>query len=197
MALIPKYHTTVAMFTVDPEDVKELNKGGSALTYGIFQGMAVYLNSSGYVKKANNTAATPPIGLAGDSVSASASYSAYQDSVLISSAGSKRSTQNRVSDYFNETLGSGLLSVYTGTGQFWTDMFVSGTSFTVGNKVTVATANDGFIATGGNNTIGVITAAQTVYPSGVPGVDGGSSSDYSMGLNSYTGSGFISILMQL
>lgn len=195
MALIPKYHTTVAMFPVDPADVTQLNAGGAALTYGIFQGMAVGLNSSGYVKKASNSVL--PIGLAGDSVAVSASYSAYQDSLLVSSAGSKRSTQNRVSDYFNETLGSGLLSIYTGTGQFWTDMFVAGTSFTVGAAIKASNASPGFFDVSGTPSVGICASSPVTYPSGVPGVDGGSSSDYSMGLNSYNGTGFISILMQL
>lgn len=196
MALIPKYHTTVAMFPVDPADVSSLNSGGAAGTYAIYQGMAVGLNSSGYVKKASNSVL--PIGLAGDSLAVSTSYTAYQDSILISAGGSKKTSQNRVSDYFNETLGSGLISVYTGTGQFWTDMFVSGTSFTVGAVIKASNASPGFIDGSGTPAVGICTSGPVKYPSGVPGVDGGSSSDYSMGLTSYNaGEGFIGILMQL
>jgi hypothetical protein len=195
MALIPKYHTTVAMFPVDPADVLALNNGSTESTYWIVAGMAVGLNSSGYVKKASNSVL--PIGLAGDSLAVSAGHNAYQDSILVSAAGTKKSSQNRISDYFNETLGSGLLSVYTGTGQFWSDMFVAGASFTVGSAIKASNANPGFFDVSGTPTVGICTSGPVVYPSGVPGVDGGSSSDYSMGLNSYNGTGFISFLMQL
>jgi hypothetical protein len=136
----------------------------------------------------------------------SAGHTAYQDSVLISSGGSKKSTQNRVSDYFNETLGSGLLTVYITGGEFYTDMFLSTDTFTVGAKVyanptaAYTTANAGLITcstTSNASQIGILTSGITQYPSGVPGVDGGSSSDYSMALKSFNGSGFISLIMQL
>lgn len=206
MALIPKYHTTVAMFPVDPADVALINAGSSDLTYGVYAGQAVGLTSGGYVKHATNTSGILPIGLAGDSLAVSSAHTAYQDSILISAGGTKKTSQNRVSDYFNETLGSGLISVYTGTGQFWTDMYVSSASFTVGGKVysagvaTYITTNAGFLTNDSSssaNLIGICTSGPVQYPSGVPGVDGGSSSDYSLGLASYNGTGFVGILMQL
>lgn len=194
MALIPKYHTAVAMFPVDPADVALINSGSSDLTYGVYQGMVVGINGSGYVKKASNSQL--PLGLAGDSLAAAAGHTAYQDSILVSSAGTKKSSQNRVSDYFNETLGSGLLTVYIVGGEFYSDMFVAGTSFTVGTAIK-ASNTAGFIDASGSNSIGILTSGITQYPSGVPGVDGGSSSDYSMALKSYNGTGFISFVMQL
>lgn len=195
MALIPKYHTAVAMYPVDPADVALINAGSSDLTYGVYAGMVVGLNSSGYVKKASN--AQLPLGLAGDSLAAAAGHTAFQDSILVSSAGSKKSSQNRVSDYFNETLGSGLLTVYIVGGEFYSDMFAAGSNFTVGGSVKASNANPGFIDASGSNGIGIATSGITQYPSGVPGVDGGSSSDYSMALKSYNGTGFISFVMQL
>jgi hypothetical protein len=208
MALIPKVHTAVTMYPVDPADVALINSGSSSATYGIFSGQVVGITSAGYVKHATASNASPkiiPIGFAGDSLAGTAAYTAYQDSILVSSGGSKKNSQNRVSDYFNETLGSGLLSVYVGGGEFYTDMFVSSESFTVGALVyanavaAYTTSNAGMFSSTSTNayTVGIITGGVSQYPSGVPGVDGGSSSDYSMGLSSYNTTGFIKVLMNI
>jgi hypothetical protein len=209
MALIPKFHTAVAMFPVDPADVTLINAGSSDATYGIYAGQVVGLTSAGYVKHATASNASPtilPIGMAGDSLAVSAGHTAYQDSILVSAGGSKKSTQNRVTDYFNETLGSGLLTVYITGGEFYTDMFLSTDTFTVGAKVyanptaAYTTANAGLVTcstTSNASQIGVLTTGITQFPSGVPGVDSGQSGDYSMALKSYNGTGFISFVMQL
>jgi len=207
MALIPKYHTAVAMFPVDPADVALVNSGSSDATYGIYAGQVVGLTSTGYIKKATASNASPtilPLGLAGDSLAASAGHNAYQDSLVVNPGGIKKSTQNRVSDYFNETLGSGLLTVYITGGEFYTDMFLNTDTFTVGAKVyanpvaAYTTANAGLITcstTSNASQVGVLTSGKNGYPSGVPGAV--NASDYSMSLNSYNGTGFISFIMQL
>lgn len=193
MALIPKYHTAVAMFPVDPADVTQLNAGGAEATYAIYQGMVVGINSSGYVKKASNSVV--PVGLAGDSLAVAAGHSAYQDSLVINPGGSRKGTQNRVSDYFNETLGSGLMSVYITGGEFYTDMYVSGTSFTVGSNVN-ASNTAGFVDVSGTYKIGICTSGIAGYPSGVPG--GINAADYSMPLRTYnTNGGFMSFIMSI
>jgi hypothetical protein len=209
MALIPRYHTAVAMFPVDPADVTLINNGSSDATYGIYQGQVVGLTSAGYIKHATASNASPtilPIGLAGDSLAAAAGHTAYQASLVVSPGGTTKSTQNRVSDYFNETLGSGLMTVYITGGEFYTDMFLSTDTFTVGAKVyanpvaAYTTANAGLVTcstTSNASQVGVLTAGVKQYPNGVPGVDGGANLDYSMQLNSYNGSGFIGFVMQL
>lgn len=187
MALIPKYHTTAAMFAVDPAESATLA-----------QGMLVGLNSSGYIQKSQGTTVRP-IGFLADTVSTSTSYSPYKASLVIGANATEKTTQNRVSDYFNETLGSGLATVYTGTGQFWTDQFKSASSWTIGARAYNFNDTSGLVdsASSSNVEIGIITSGPVVYPSGVPGVDGGSSSDYSMGLESDSNRGFIGVLMQL
>lgn len=178
MALIPKYHTAVAVFAIDPADITSLNAGGAESTYAIYQGMVVGLNSSGYVKKASN--AQLPLGLAGDSLAVAGGHMPYQADLIINPAGGKKSTQNRVSDYFNETLGSGLMSVYIVGGEFYTDMYVSGSAFVVGTAVKASNATPGKVDMSGSTSIGYCTTVVAGYPSGVPGAI--NAVDYSMPL---------------
>lgn len=207
MALIPKYHTAVAMFPIDPADLVQINTGSADATYGIFAGHLVGLSSSGYVKKttANNASTKSiPIGIAGDSFASGAGHSAYTSSLVVNPGGLKKSTQNRVSDYFNETLGSGLMTVYITGGEFYTDMFISGTTATPGatayaagvTATTFIDTNSGLLSGASTNayTVGIFTTSQNGYPSGVPAGDG---VDYSMPLSSQTGTGFVSFIMQL
>jgi hypothetical protein len=183
MALIKKYHSIVGQYPVDPSDVAEVNNGTN--TNAIVQGMIVGLNTSGYVKKATIAASTaPPIGIAGDSLHSAGGYNAYSDSLIVNSSGARKSTQNRVSDYFNETLGSSLMTVYLVGGEFYTDQ-VSGTVASAGLALYAEPGGTGLVtsASGGSAVqIGRTTTGLINYPSGVPGVDGGSASDYSMPL---------------
>jgi len=208
MALIPKYHTAVAMFPVDPADVALINAGSSDATYGIYAGQVVGLTSAGYIKHATASNASPtilPIGLAGDSLASAAGHTAYQDSLVVNPGGTRKGTQNRVSDYFNETLGSGLMSVYITGGEFYTDMYLSSDTFTVGAKVyanpvaAYTTASAGLVTcstTSNASQIGVLTSGVAGYPTGVPGAI--NATDYSMPLRTFnTNGGFISFIMQL
>jgi hypothetical protein len=183
MALIPKYHTAVAMFPVDPADTAAIHAG--TLTNVIKSGMVVGLNTSGYVKKSTIAASTaPPIGLAGDTLHATTGYTAYAASLLVSSGGTKKSSQNRVSDYFDETLCSGLMTVYIVGGEFYTDQ-ISGTVASAGLALYAEPGSTGLVITssaGSAVQIGRTTTALINYPSGVPGVDVGVSGDYSMPL---------------
>ncbi len=192
MALIPRYHTAVGMYAIDPSDLTSLNAGTT--TVEIHQGMVVGVNSSGYIKKASGTGTggIRPIGLAGDSFATASAHTAYSSSLVINPAGSKKATQNRVSDYFNETLGSGMMTVYFGSGEFYTNMYesanVSGGSaqtWTTGSALyssVAASTTYGYVSPSssvvGSLTpvqIGVITSYPVLapFPSGVPGVEGG------------------------
>jgi hypothetical protein len=210
MALIPRYHTAVAMFPVDPADLALINAGSSDATYGIYAGQIVGIGTNGYVKHATASNASTKyaaIGIAGDSMATAAGHSAYTDSLVVNPGGGRKSTQNRVSDYFNETLGSGLLTVYINGGEFYTDMwlltelasFTPGTTVYNVNATAYTAANAGYLSVTSTNayTVGVCTSSVKNYPNGVPGVDGGSNIDYSMSLNSINGQGFISFIMQM
>jgi len=214
MACIPKYHTAVAMFPVDPADVALINTGSSDATYGIYAGQIVGINSAGYVKHATKSdsagaAKFVPVGIAADSMAVSAGHTAYQDSLVVSATGIRKGTQNRVSDMFNETLGSGLLSVYIVGGEFYTDMYMSSESsnFVPGALVynqgaaAYTTANAGMLSTTSatNYVVGVCTSIVQGYPSGVPGVGGAVASvDYSMPLSTFnTNGGFVSFILNI
>jgi len=183
MALIPKYHSVVGQYPIDPADISAVNSGTN--TNAIVQGMVVGLNTSGYVKKSTIAAGTaPPIGLAADTLHSARGYNAYSDSLVVNSAGARKYTQNRVSDYFNETLGSGLMTVYLVGGEFYTDQ-VSGAVASAGLALYAEPGGTGLVTSssaGSAVQIGRTTTGLINYPSGVPGVDGGSASDYSMPL---------------
>lgn len=182
MALIPKYHSVVGQYPIDPSDISAVNSGTN--TNAIIQGMVVGLNTSGYVKKATGSGGSaPPIGLSADTLHSARGYNAYSDSLIVNSAGARKYTQNRVSDYFNETLGSGLMTVYLVGGEFYTDQ-VSGAVASAGLALYAENAGTGLVTTtsSSNVQVGRTTTGLINYPSGVPGVDGGSASDYSMPL---------------
>lgn len=173
MALIPVHHTIATQFTVA--------SGSGNITEGM--GVALAADSSTdlkpYVKLPDGNGGFT-IGLAGDSKLASTSGNAYSASVVVNGSGSTRTTTNRVSDMFDETLASGKITVYMGVGEFLTDQYVvsefdafgdnaAGVALYVGQganfgKITTTSANNG-------NKIGYLIAAQNSYPSGVPGTD--------------------------
>jgi hypothetical protein len=178
MALLVKYHTMVSMYDVDPS--YDASSSGD-----IKAGMLVGLNSSGYVAKANG-ATVQALGFAGDSISTSRAYTNGAKDLVINSNGKKRWTQNRVSDMFDETAGSGKMSVYTGTGEFYTDQY-TGSGLTYGATVYASTGLVSSSSAG--NKVGFITGTASKYPSGVPG-SGSGAIEGSMSLNT-----FITVLM--
>jgi hypothetical protein len=192
MALIPKYHSVVGQYPLDPSDISAVNGGTN--TNAIIQGMVVGLSTSGYVKVASGSgggsSTVAPLGLAADTLHSSRGYNAYSDSLVVNSAGSRKYTQNRVSDYFNETLGSGLMTVYLVGGEFYTDQVSASAVLTPGISLYAELSGSTSAGTGlvthssaaSNVKVGVTTTGLINYPSGVPGVDGGSASDYSMPL---------------
>ena len=103
--------------------------------------------------------------------------------------GRTRSTQNRVSDMFDETLSSGKVTVYFGGGEFFTDQFetVNG-----GSPIDYNPGDDLFLSangiltnvgtTGTNARVGLLVENPKAYPSGVPGTD---TADGSLSLGTY------------
>jgi hypothetical protein len=176
MALIEVYHVVADMYPVDP-DTNPL----------IIEGMHVMLDSNGNAQIGNGALGEYAVGVAGDSstqeTTAGRNNTPYQSDLIINAAGATRSTENRVSDMFNETLSSGLITVYQGGGKFHTDQYVTTDGFLPGDPcwvnaggliTTVAAAN--------NQVVGIATVAPRAYPSGVPGT---ATSDGSMSLGFY------------
>jgi hypothetical protein len=193
MALIVVHHTIADNFDVDPQYTVATNGR-------ILQGMLVGLNSSGYAQRAgNDTTASSgnnsilPLGLAGDSISDEYRESAYAADLVIgagrqTSAGAyvapMRWTSNRVSDFYNEALASGKLTVYIGSGRFATDQYDASQTYVVGQPVYPADATNnpgtsnstaGMFTNQTNSAkarkVGYVAQVPTMYPSGVPGVD--------------------------
>jgi hypothetical protein len=159
MALIVAYHTIATQLPTTATDIVE--------------GMGVKFSavSGGESKVAKADATTFTFGIAGDSAIATGPNKPYGASVVVNSAGGTRGTQNRVSDFYNESVGSGKMTVYTGVGEFYTDQYNTAGSYTVGAKLYTATTGKLTNTDGGGNCVGYVIDGPRAYPSGVPGVD--------------------------
>ncbi len=174
MALIVEYHVVADMYDV----------GATAIQAGMLVSMTADL----IVPSAANPD-QQSLGIAGDSrLAAEGQTTAYSDQVRIGAGGgTTRFTENRVSDFYNETLASDKITVYNGGGKFW----ISNTLFD----------NDGASCTGGlliglgtvagewtdsavtdDDVCAVCVGASQAYSSGVPGTD---TTDGSISLGNY------------
>lgn len=156
MALIEIYHVVADMFDVDPD-----------WTNAIVEGTLVTLNANGLVAISNATDRV--LGVAGDTLSNAQSGTPYAADVVVSGSGATRSTANRVSDMFNETLSSSLMTVYHGGGRFATDVFTAGLTFVPAQALYSDATGHVTNVNGGGNIIGSVAAAPAAWPSGVPG----------------------------
>ena len=189
MALIVLQQTIADQYPVDP-----------AITE-LVAGTIVGLNTLGQATNNPSYVSTTTIGIAGDTISSTTGGSVYSADLLISPGGAQRWTSNRVSDFFNETVASGYITVYIGSGKFVTDQF-DNSSFVPGTKLysttgTIAGENWGptpetinypglFTSTSNGRLVGYVAASPSLYPSGVPGTDVQGST--SLPGNSITGS---------
>ncbi len=119
-----------------------------------------------------DTANDRAIGIAGDTTHGDAGSTAYSAALVINAQGQTRFTQNRVSDYFDESSASNKVTVYNGGGKFSTDQFVTTDNFIIGrplysNGAGLLTMNAG----GATQIIGRLTEGPHAEPSGVPGTD--------------------------
>ena len=116
MALIEIYHVVADMYAVDPDWTS---------SEAIIEGQWVALETVSitvYAKRATGVSDVV-IGVSADTMSTTQAGTPYAAQVLVNPAGQQRWTQNRVSDYFNETLASGRITVYTSGGKFATDRY--------------------------------------------------------------------------
>ena len=168
MALIVEYHVVAEMYPVGTE--------------AISAGMLVQLNAAGNVIPITGADSTIALGVAGDSaLAAEGQTTAYSDQVTIGADGANsRWTENRVSDFYDETTASQKITVYNGGGKFWiSEDLVDGSASipsTIDSTSWLKTgATAGHYAISGAATIGeticVAVGASQAYPSGVPGTD--------------------------
>lgn len=159
MALIEVQHVVADMYAVD-----------STTNPGIIEGRVVALNADSEAVLCDTS--SRPIGLAGDSSDTSTGQTEYAADLVLSPNGATRSTSNRVSDFFNESLGSGKITVYNSGGRFLTDQYNTSDSFTPGDAL-FSDANGRLttVDTGSQVQVAVCIAPPRDYPSGVPGTD--------------------------
>ncbi len=173
MAIIVEQHVVADHYPV----------GATSITAGMLVSFA-----SGLIVPTTASADTS-IGIAGDSfLTTEGQTTAYSAQVVIGANGAAtRWTENRVSDFYNETAASQRVTVYTGGGKFWisTNLIDSAAAIAAGNKMQSG-GTAGFWAAGATSTvgemIGVAASALTPYPSGVPGTD---TTDGSITLGNY------------
>jgi len=167
MALIVEQHVVADMYPI-------------AVTQAVSAGMIVEL-SGGLVIPAT-TGSVRAIGIAGDTNATTAGQTtAYSAQVVIGSVDADtartRWTSNRVSDMYNETLGSGKMTVYNGGGKFWIsdDLIDNASATTAGDLLAVSATTAGewgeTSSTAANDLIGIAVGGAQQYPSGVPGTD--------------------------
>ncbi len=173
MAIIVEQHVVADHYPV----------GGTSITAGMCVEFA-----AGLVVPAVTTSEAA-IGIAGDSfLSAEGQTTAYSAQVVIGANGAaNRWTENRVSDFYNETAASQRITVYTGGGKFWvsTDLFDAPAGVTAGNLMQAGTGVGYWAGSAGNNAndfIAIAASSTTAYPSGVPGTD---TTDGSITLGNY------------
>lgn len=164
MALIEVQHIIATSFDVDPAH--------DAVSNPIIEGQFVALDSNGYVTEANVT--TRAVGLAGDTIASDSGYTPYAADIVINSAGAVRSTSNRVSDMFNETLGSGKMTVYISGGEFLTDQYDASPSAAWTPGANAYCTAGGLVSPddpGSGRVVGVILGGPAAVESGVPGTN--------------------------
>jgi len=165
MALIVEYHVVADMYAV----------GDTAISAG----MNVSQNAAGQIIPTPIAGGiNTVIGVAGDSaLAAQGQTTAYSAQVTLGSDGANtRWTENRVSDFYDETVASNKITVYTGGGKFWISSDLldgDGAGFVVTDLVgrSAATAGEWARAATAGQESGVCTGASQAYPSGVPGTD--------------------------
>lgn len=164
--LIPLYYTIPDYVDVNPNWVTQILQGTVLTTTTV--------GTNTYVAAA--TATSTVLGLAGDTLSNTTAGIPYAANVVIGSTGTiaspnanVRSTENRVSDLFNETIASGKMTVYHGGGRFADDQYDTTQSYSTGQKLYSNASGLVTNVSGGGDRIGTVILTPQAYPSGVPG----------------------------
>jgi len=162
MALIEIYHVVADQLPVNED-----------FTTDIIEGMCVDLQGDGTVGIVD-VAGALVYGIAGDTQSNTTAGTPYTASLVMGAGGTlNRNTSNRVSDFFNETGASHLLTIYTSGGKFATDQWAAAQANNLNPATPVYSDAAGLLTdvAGAGNIVGIIVSGPAAYPSGVPGVD--------------------------
>lgn len=178
MALIVEYHVNADMYPV----------GSGAIEAGMLVALV-----SDVIVASPDAGSRLSLGIAGDSaLTAEGQTTAYSAQLTIGANGAgQRWTENRVSDFFDETTASQKITVYNGGGKFWisSTLFDSnGSGIAAGNVLQLAATDGewaGTVTAGDGDDVGIAVGAVQGYDSGVPGTDVTNGSGGSMTLGDY------------
>ncbi len=145
MALVEKFFVVASEHPIGTTDIKE--------------GQVVKLNSSRLIVPFDGSGVV--LGIAGDTKSTSAS----------AMPGVASGWQNRVTDGFDETKASSLMTVYESGGEFATDQFEDDVLTALVGVNLYASSNGLLQAASSGSAIAVLTKAAGPYISGIPGTD--------------------------
>ena len=162
MALIEKYHVVAAFYPVHAG-------------VEIIEGQLVALNVSGEAIPATGALGEVVLGVAGDTKSTTTSGTPDTNQAWIGASNVQNQFQNRVSDAFDETKASGLITVYQSGGMFSTNQYVAAplAGWAV-NAPVYSSATATFTTTPVNAlsmVVGYVTKVPAAFDSGVPGID--------------------------
>lgn len=155
MALVPKQHTHITGYT---------RHAGATIE----PGHVVTVNSSGEVILCQRGVTSSCIGLAGDTQGSVTGYDP------------RTGFRNRASDYGDETVASGKISVYFGPGEFYVDIDTTndataqgviqyGTTLTPGTLLYVSATNPGQLSSSSSGTaVAQVIAASDEIVEGTP-----------------------------
>lgn len=162
MALIPVYFTVAGMFPID-------NSSATAIDPGTCLTLVADVNGDPQVRIAD--ADDIVIGIAGDGYKLDSLTNPvnYAADIVINAQGDTTRSQDRINDLYKETLGSSLMTVYSGAGTFRTTTYVG--SPDVGTKLYSNSVGKLTITNAGGSLVGHCVHAAKAYPSGVPGTD--------------------------
>lgn len=188
MALVEIYHVVADFYEIDSRNKTDF-----------IEGMAGMLQEDGagkvFVTGATGATDTFCIGVLGDSKDQDTGNTPFSSDLVIGAhapvsnpVAKTRSTSNRVSDFFDETKGSGRMTVYHSGGKFATDQYETVAAgvpldYNGGDRLFVS-ANHKFTKAQSPNgeIVAIVAEAPKAWPSGVPGTD---TPDGSLSLGSF------------
>jgi hypothetical protein len=179
MALIPVHFTIAGQWNFD-------NSSATAVAPGTCLKPTADADEVVYVSTASATSAV--VGVAADGFRTETidpPASGYADDIVVGADGNTTTrTQNRISDLYRETAGSGKMTVYSGVGTFRTTAYSSAVTWsgvTIGASLYSDASGLLTNSNGGGTKVGYLLQRPVAFPSGVPGSD----VDGSMSLGTY------------
>ena len=167
MALREIHMVVADNYRVDPNWASDIQEG----TFLKLSDTDTSTDGDNYVAMSDDGDLT--IGVAGDSHRTSEGKTTeYSDSLIINSKGATRYTENRVSDFYNETLASGFVTVYHSGGTFATDLYNANVgTLTLGSPLYVDPSTGYLSGLANGRRVATLVGNIADYPSGVPGTD--------------------------